>query len=278
MFCVRDVVRAQQPVAQLWQEPDAMSEVTTQLLYGCSAATIGEQPGWWKVRTDDGFEAWASKADVIRRQETYGDASSPVWQVSAHAANLYAERSVKSRPRVCVPFESRLKGLASADAAMAEDAVASAALWVGLELLDGTRAFTLRGNLVPHLPRLTLAESIRAAHRFLGVTYTWGGVSSFGFDCSGFVQMIFRQAGYTLPRNAAMQAAWDHFDVPADGPCCGDVLFFGASDGQIDHVGICVDSGTFLHATTHGVPGVQTSELAELYWQDRLLVRKRLRG
>jgi cell wall-associated NlpC family hydrolase len=128
------------------------------------------------------------------------------------------------------------------------------------------------------LPRLTLLESIAAAaQRFPGVTYTWGGVSSYGFDCSGFVQMIFRQCGVTLPRDAALQAEWVGLRTVDDGqPELGDVVFFGPEAGVVDHVGVSLGGMRFLHDTTRGVPGVQIGALDEARWRERFLLRRRL--
>jgi len=58
-------------------------------------------------------------------------------------------------------------------------------------------------------PRVwTIPELIALSQRFLGLPYTWGGTSSFGYDCSGFTQMLCRRGGVLIPRDADVQAAW----------------------------------------------------------------------
>ncbi len=100
------------------------------------------------------------------------------------------------------------------------------------------------------------------AHKFLGITYTWGGVSSFGFDCSGFTQMLERQRGIEMPRDADLQAAWSGvIPVEREDLQPGDLLFFGASAAKITHTGMYLGNGEFIHDTTHDHPGVQISRL-----------------
>src|SRR5579871_2994103 len=51
------------------------------------------------------------------------------------------------------------------------------------------------------------ARVIRNAWAFMGVPYVWGGTSPDGFDCSGFVQYVYRMSGYSIPRTADAQFA-----------------------------------------------------------------------
>jgi cell wall-associated NlpC family hydrolase len=112
--------------------------------------------------------------------------------------------------------------------------------------------------------------------RFLGLPYTWGGRSSFGYDCSGFVQMLMRQRGYYIPRDADVQAAWSGFaPVKRAELRAGDVLFFG-SEGKITHTGMYIGKGQFIHATTHDHPVIQISPLNR-YWIKLLVAQRRVK-
>ena len=103
---------------------------------------------------------------------------------------------------------------------------------------------------------------------FVGSPYSWGGNSpATGFDCSGFVQYIFSQYGYTTSRVAN--------DVLSDGKPVdpadiqpGDVLCFYSGNGYVGHVGIYVGDNTFVHAA-NSISGVVTTSLSTGYYATR---------
>jgi cell wall-associated NlpC family hydrolase len=117
-----------------------------------------------------------------------------------------------------------------------------------------------------------LAQSLaRSALRFLGTPYVFGGTSSTGFDCSGFVQHVFALLGIGLPRTA--DAQYDAGKPAIGGPRAGDLVFFDTYGG-VSHVGIYLGHGEFVHASTSR--GVMVSKLSEAYWASRYVGAKRI--
>jgi cell wall-associated NlpC family hydrolase len=114
-------------------------------------------------------------------------------------------------------------------------------------------------------------ELTRSALRFLGVPYAFGGTSSAGFDCSGFVQHVFALLGVSLPRTA--DAQYDAGRPAVGGPRPGDLVFFDTYGG-VSHVGIYLGHGKFVHASSSH--GVTVSHLSESYWAARYVGAKRL--
>jgi cell wall-associated NlpC family hydrolase len=94
--------------------------------------------------------------------------------------------------------------------------------------------------------RATNASIIAQGERFLGTHYLWGGLSSWGFDCSGLIWDLYRAHGLTIPRDADPQM---HHGAPVARSALrpGDLLFFG-SNGYADHVAIYVGGGRMLEA------------------------------
>ncbi|RYM06300.1 NlpC/P60 family protein [Sporolactobacillus sp. THM7-7] len=96
-------------------------------------------------------------------------------------------------------------------------------------------------------------DVVRNAERFLGLTYLWGGMSAYGYDCSGFSYSMLRAAGYTIPRDAADQSRNGKAIAPKE-MMPGDLLFFAYEEGKgaVHHVGICAGGGEMIHSPTPG--------------------------
>lgn len=84
---------------------------------------------------------------------------------------------------------------------------------------------------------------------FLNVPYLWGGKSSFGIDCSGFSQTVFKMSGYKLLRDASQQATQGELLNFVEESQAGDLAFFDNEEGEIIHVGIILSSNRIIHAS-----------------------------
>ena len=94
---------------------------------------------------------------------------------------------------------------------------------------------------------------IATAMQYMGVPYVYGGSSPSGFDCSGFVQYVYAQVGISLPRTADVQFEVG-MPVGRDELQPGDLVFFAGDYVNISHVGIYLQDGQFIHAsTTYGI-------------------------
>jgi len=93
---------------------------------------------------------------------------------------------------------------------------------------------------------------LQRAFSLLGTPYRWGGSSpESGFDCSGLVGYVFRTIGIDLPRVSRAMADEGTKVASRDALAEGDLVFFGKR-GHIDHVGIYIGEGKFLHAPRTG--------------------------
>ncbi|MBO8158532.1 C40 family peptidase [Thermosyntropha sp.] len=122
---------------------------------------------------------------------------------------------------------------------------------------------------------LTGERIIEFAASYLGTPYRYGGNAPGGFDCSGFVQYIFGQFGYRLPRTAADQyqcGIW----VDKNDLIPGDLVFFTCYSRGIDHVGIYAGEGKFIHSSSPRSGGVIYSSLSESYYVRSYAGAKRL--
>lgn len=90
---------------------------------------------------------------------------------------------------------------------------------------------------------------VESAIKMLDVPYRWGGKSAMGIDCSAFVQLCAKVAGYKLPRDAYQQVQCGelvYFLVEAQ---AGDLAFFKNENEKITHVGIMLSNDKIIHAS-----------------------------
>jgi len=116
------------------------------------------------------------------------------------------------------------------------------------------------------------ATLTRNAMKFLGVPYSFGGTSAYGFDCSGYVQHVFAMIGKRLPRTADAQYAYAHKISGTPKP--GDLVFFQTYAPGPSHVGISLGGDRFISAASSH--GVSVSSLHDSYWAARYLGARRV--
>lgn len=265
------------PVINMYRNASVESDVISQALYGTGVLSLKKQDGWYNIRTADGYTGWVQASDMQELHAApYAPADKSV-RVEALSANVYREPDVtRHAPLLRLPRESRLE--TSAEPQTGSQPHFDTNRWLEVRLVDGQTGWVQRGDISASPAPLSIDEMLALAKRFLGITYTWGGVSTFGFDCSGFTQMLERQRGIEMPRDADVQAAWSNVvPVKREDLQPGDLLFFGGSADHITHTGMYIGNGQFIHDTTHDHPGVQISQLNDMPWTKLLVAARRIK-
>ena len=232
-------------VASLRALPVFQSEMTSQLLLGTIVPIFEERNEFYYVQNWDGYEGWVNRHFV---------------QLVDRSAAL--EWTSAPRLFVTTPW-GVVRTQPDDESAILTDVVACNILriqerrggFTRVKLPDGRGGWLANDHYVLEQELKTIRPQVSAvlatAERFLGIPYLWGGVSPKGFDCSGFVQTVFRLNNMELPRDAGQKASLGK-DVALDDSFRrlrpGDLLFFGKTSRRINHVAIYLGKGRYIHA------------------------------
>ena len=166
-------------------------------------------------------------------------------------------------PAVTVAAEAPLEAVAAVDLASPDNAPLAAQI---AALKGAQDAPNTSGRIKTVLQR---------AFTLLGTPYRWGGSSpEAGFDCSGLVGYVFRTIGIDLPRVSRSMANEGTAVSDRTALAEGDLVFFGKR-GRVDHVGIYLGEGKFVHAPRTG-RDVTVSSMDSGYWSQKYMQARRL--
>ena len=231
------------PVVDMREGPSRASKVVSQALFGERIQLQERMADWDLIVTPDGYTGWIQLGAWVMREGVYPK-DLEVTRLSAH---IYSSPDTEYGPLLTLPYGSPLQ------------LISSDLRWHQVCLPNGQIAFVQKGDVVPES-----FDLISFTKKFLGLPYTWGGRSSFGFDCSGFVQMVYGRMGILLPRDAREQILTGQ---ETEVPTLGDLIFWGKSKQDIRHVGICLGGTQFIHASAReNRPYLRVSQLTDEAW------------
>ncbi len=244
-----------EPVVEMREKPDPESEVVSQALFSEEVKIKEEANGWSSLFTPDGYAGWVPSKSIVKRDFPY-ETDLKISRLSAH---LYKAKGTEGGPLKSLPFGAKLHTLDATDPR-----------WLKVALPDGRQCYIQRGDVQLEPPLSNKEELVEFSQRFLGLPYTWGGRSGFGYDCSGFMQMLYREIGVNLERDARMQINDHRFKkIEIEELERGDLIFFKKSEAEprIMHVGLYIGNGRFIHATVReNKPWIRISHLSDPEW------------
>jgi cell wall-associated NlpC family hydrolase len=200
-----------------------VGHMPTQVLYGEQVLVLGQRGGWTHIAVPDqpspldrrGYPGWV-------RSWQLGPALAPrprTVTVTARTARLANGAEVS--------FGTQLPLLRRAGSS------------VQVETPSG--ASTLPAAAVVPPP----ASLVATVREFMGLQYLWGGLSAWGYDCSGLTWAVYRAHGITIPRDADAQAAAGTA-VAMDALQPGDLIFYGVK--FVHHVAMYAGGGKMIES------------------------------
>ena len=225
------------------------AEMVSQALMGTPVKILKKDNGWLLVQTPDMYLGWVDSDAIAAMSVSEHD----IWKSSSRlfytvkTGDIYSDRSMGK---------------------VISDIVDGCILEVSgtqkggfeVKLPDGRRGFipAEMAILLDQLSDKTFLNStnlLSTAESFLGIPYLWGGTSSKGFDCSGFVKTVYFLNGIILERDASQQfqngMRLRRGSYP-DSLKTGDLLFFGTARrgrARATHVGIYIGDTDFIHCS-----------------------------
>ncbi|MER1934562.1 MAG: C40 family peptidase [Priestia megaterium] len=230
--------------------------VQTQLLLGEEVYVTERKGKWAKIvipsqfssKDERGYPGWVPSHQLISQAE-YSPLNKPTAVVTAAIATLQlAEEALQISYQTQLPLLKEDKEWLEVQTPVGSGKIKRQDAVV---IEDRNRKATKgTGDMI-----------IAAGEQFLNLPYLWGGMSAWGYDCSGFAYATHKANGYLIPRDATDQARRGK-EVGLDSIQPGDLLFFAheKGEGSIHNVGIWYGNGKMLHSPKTG----KTVELIEL--------------
>lgn len=248
-------------IVDLHQRQMENSQVITQAIYATPVVILGKDNSWIKIRLPDNYVGWVRKKNIYSRTTCYPK-SKNVAKVHSLWAHVYKVANVIAyKPELTIPFETTLELVSPLHTCDQR--------WIQVRLLDDSVKWVQRAEYEINPHKLSIPETIELSKSFLDIPYQWGGTTTFGFDCSGFVQMLYRQMGIQIPRDSNPQSTFSQFvSVEKKDLQPGDLIFFG--QGKVGHVGMYIGNQKFIHSNIHAdyaLPKVVISDLHEKCWK-----------
>jgi len=147
------------------------------------------------------------------------------------------------------------------------------------EIVDNEENLSTPIEISDNWVELTKEDKIiDTAKEFLGTKYVWAANGPDCFDCSGFTKYVYKQNGITLPRYSGHQAKVG-ITVSFDELEKGDLVFFDTEHkfrGRVNHVGIYIGDGKFIHASSAKKKVIITSFDKKPFYKRRFLRGERI--
>ncbi len=225
------------------------NRVQTQLLYGEPVLIDEVQGDWAKViavwqpskKDTRGYPGWVPLSQLKR--VTLVDAIG-IGRIADNKAQIFYPNEA---PFLVVPFNTILP------------VVEERELYYVVQTPEG-QALVYKKQMqfaesVELLPKLPVEKAVDLGVEFLDLPYFWGGMSSYGYDCSGFTYNMMKAIGHFIPRDAGDQALGG-IEVSIEDPDQwrkGDLLFFATKGtNRVRHVGFYYGNGQLLHSPSTG--------------------------
>lgn len=246
------------------------NRVQTQLLFGEAAVITEIKDGWAKVtiptqpskKDENGYPGWVPlhQLQQVEKKDWFREETAAITDKQAWLEDEAGGKILQLSYMTCLPVAekgaTRVKVVIPQGFAFLPNESVAVFPTEGADKRDGN-------------------SIVEAGKAYLGLHYFWGGMSAFGYDCSGFSYYMHKANGYQISRDASDQAAHGK-EIPFDQLMPGDLLFFAYQEGKgrIHHVGIYYGDGQMIHSPQTG-KGIEIVHLEGTKYERELCIARR---
>lgn len=232
-------------VANVRAKPGDASELVTQVLLGTPLKVLDYSNKWYRVQTPEYYIGYVDAGGLtpINKQELDNWKNANRWMFNRISGFIYDAPGYSAQ----IVSDAVLGDLMVVENSKKD--------WLKIRFPDGRTGFVNKKECLQFADWVNLPiranPILTTASKMMGFPYLWGGTSTKGIDCSGFVKTVFYAQGVILPRDASQQVRYGEpvkFEN-LDNLQPGDLLFFGRSAGRVTHVGIYISEGNFIHSS-----------------------------
>jgi cell wall-associated NlpC family hydrolase len=204
------------PLSNIYNKPNVVSEVTSQILYGEKFKIISKNKSWIKIKVlFDNYTGYIKDKDYTKYHK-------PTHKIFILKASIYNKQ--KNKTKYFLPFASRIS------------------------MIDENKKFIkfeknkwIKKNDVKNINHIE-KDYLNVLKLFLKTKYVWGGKTYRGVDCSAILQLFFYYNNKFYPRDTKDQIKYSSKKDKGRIFEKGDIIFWKG------HVALCINSQKLIHA------------------------------
>ena len=228
-------------------------EMVHQVLLGTELKVLKRRGGFYYIQSPDQYLGWVESGSL----KVYTDASISEWRNCKKIIYtdlfglVYSQKKIDSEPIMDIVAGSVIKVISKEGSWYKVENPKGVVGYIPIDKAEDKDSWDKSR-------KFTFDNLFKTAKKFVGFPYLWGGTSSKGLDCSGFIKTVFYLNGMTLPRDASQQVFIGEEIIPEEGyknVKKGDLLFFGSPDKdgkeRVTHVAMYIGDLNFIHCASY---------------------------